>query len=564
MKRLTPILLMLMLCISLPCFSQTVEHVVDKGETFASIAQKYGMTEKQLKEANPKYKGVFFVGMSLNIPQKYANASSATPQAQPSPEPQQETTAPKQYETPKQTSSTRQAPASKHKYYEGDTDGAGRPYGYGTMYFEPRYGNTAYTEKLEGTWKKGVPVSGRAYRYFKENGKPRMKFEGEFKLKKKGVLNNLEDLKLKGDMVFYSYNEDNNYPTRGNQVFWGYYDGKIKNGYYLATKTKQMATIHNGVYGNLGKNGDLTEEAQKYYNEISPLGTAWVFDRKPEFERIHVVRKKDSFIKLNNIYWSGSIKNGFLDGKGSGSLSTTPGKNLTVNYSFEGEFREGVPVNVRIYRILLQTSLVNNLWTQNKWVTNKVDESTVEVTTGELRNNLRPFRVDRIRGSSYWREDTSYEGYVDENFKFKSDYAEEAKKEQIEKENQAWGALFNAVGAAVGGTINVLNKLAPDTPSKSYNTGSVEIDWDRCKEPSSDLESDGNIFRALFDSNYWESAEPGVIAFKNSYNEYKYKITYNSDKSFEHYEVKGPYAQGFYKTKEQMIKAIVEAEQRYK
>lgn len=92
---------MLMLCISVPGFSQMVEHVVDKGETFASIAQKYGMTEKQLKEANPKYKGVFFAGMTLNIPQKYANASSATPQAQQSPEPPQETTAPKQTVSPR-------------------------------------------------------------------------------------------------------------------------------------------------------------------------------------------------------------------------------------------------------------------------------------------------------------------------------------------------------------------------------------------------------------------------------------------------------------------------------
>lgn len=81
MKRLTPILLMLMLCISLPCFSQSVEHVVDVGETFESIAQKYGMTEQQLKEANPKYRGVFYVGMKLNIPQKYANPTTSTPQA---------------------------------------------------------------------------------------------------------------------------------------------------------------------------------------------------------------------------------------------------------------------------------------------------------------------------------------------------------------------------------------------------------------------------------------------------------------------------------------------------
>ena len=75
------------------------------------------------------------------------------------------------------------------------------------MYFEPKYGNIAYTERLEGTWKKGVPVSGKAYRNFKSNGMPRLKFEGEFKQKKKGILNYLEDLYLKGDVVFYSYNE---------------------------------------------------------------------------------------------------------------------------------------------------------------------------------------------------------------------------------------------------------------------------------------------------------------------------------------------------------------------
>jgi LysM domain. len=85
MKR---ILLMLMLCISVPCFSQTIEHVVDVGETFESIAQKYGLTEQQLKEANPKYRGVFYVGMKLNIPQKKVETKQTT-QPQPTVVPQQ-------------------------------------------------------------------------------------------------------------------------------------------------------------------------------------------------------------------------------------------------------------------------------------------------------------------------------------------------------------------------------------------------------------------------------------------------------------------------------------------
>lgn len=116
MKRLTPILLMLMLCISLPCFSQSVEHVVDVGETFESIAQKYGMTEQQLKEANPKYRGVFYVGMKLNIPQKYANPTTSTPQAQQSPEPQEETVVPQQTTEPQQASALEQSEESKQTF----------------------------------------------------------------------------------------------------------------------------------------------------------------------------------------------------------------------------------------------------------------------------------------------------------------------------------------------------------------------------------------------------------------------------------------------------------------
>lgn len=82
MKQLKLLLLMLMLCVVVPCFSQTFEHVVDVGETFESIAQKYGLTEQQLKEANPKYRGVFYVGMKLNIPQKKVIPSTSTPQTQ--------------------------------------------------------------------------------------------------------------------------------------------------------------------------------------------------------------------------------------------------------------------------------------------------------------------------------------------------------------------------------------------------------------------------------------------------------------------------------------------------
>ena len=50
-------------------FAQTVQtHTVKRGETIESIAQKYGVTVNDIKEANPDVGRFFFVGMKLNIP----------------------------------------------------------------------------------------------------------------------------------------------------------------------------------------------------------------------------------------------------------------------------------------------------------------------------------------------------------------------------------------------------------------------------------------------------------------------------------------------------------------
>ena len=69
MKKFISILFVLMLGVSMPCLAQsTQEHVVKVGEDFESIAEKYGITVQQLKDMNPKHRGVFYVGMKLNVP----------------------------------------------------------------------------------------------------------------------------------------------------------------------------------------------------------------------------------------------------------------------------------------------------------------------------------------------------------------------------------------------------------------------------------------------------------------------------------------------------------------
>lgn len=51
-------------------FSQVfqVKHEVQRGETLASIAKQYGVTEQMINDANPQAGNLFYVGLKLNIP----------------------------------------------------------------------------------------------------------------------------------------------------------------------------------------------------------------------------------------------------------------------------------------------------------------------------------------------------------------------------------------------------------------------------------------------------------------------------------------------------------------
>lgn len=56
-------------CISIATMAQSVVlHTVQRGETVASVAKKYNISEEQLRKANPDVDVYFYVGMKLNIP----------------------------------------------------------------------------------------------------------------------------------------------------------------------------------------------------------------------------------------------------------------------------------------------------------------------------------------------------------------------------------------------------------------------------------------------------------------------------------------------------------------
>lgn len=69
MKTIKILLSVLLLSGCLLCISGQAEiHVVQRGETFESIAMKYGLSQQQLLEANPRSK-ICYAGLKLQIPQ---------------------------------------------------------------------------------------------------------------------------------------------------------------------------------------------------------------------------------------------------------------------------------------------------------------------------------------------------------------------------------------------------------------------------------------------------------------------------------------------------------------
>ena len=59
------IMLLLGMNMNVMAQSETL-HIVKRGESFALIAKRYGMTEEELKAANPDY-SVCYMGLKLNI-----------------------------------------------------------------------------------------------------------------------------------------------------------------------------------------------------------------------------------------------------------------------------------------------------------------------------------------------------------------------------------------------------------------------------------------------------------------------------------------------------------------
>lgn len=69
--------------------SQTVTHVVQRGETLESIAEYYKVSVEDINKANPNVDGIIYVGMKLNVPTSLVQAKDGSKEATPTKEDKQ-------------------------------------------------------------------------------------------------------------------------------------------------------------------------------------------------------------------------------------------------------------------------------------------------------------------------------------------------------------------------------------------------------------------------------------------------------------------------------------------
>ena len=74
--KLKNLLILLVMVLCQTVHAQQREHTVERGETLASIAKKYGLSEAQLKAANPNMT-MCFAGVRLVIPDPNASATTS-------------------------------------------------------------------------------------------------------------------------------------------------------------------------------------------------------------------------------------------------------------------------------------------------------------------------------------------------------------------------------------------------------------------------------------------------------------------------------------------------------
>ena len=161
--------------------------------------------------------------------------------------------------------------------YEGEKNKKGQPDGQGVITFN----HTDGVEKLEGIFKKGMPIQGKSMR-FDQEGRLTMEFEGTFQPIKKGVFTKLADLSAYGNVTFLYYEGGKNYNDLGYYFKSGSYNGKALDN-----------SVINGVKNYTPKGS--SPENSKYFDYLYPMYAYDLMKDKGDISYTRLIKNQGVF-----------------------------------------------------------------------------------------------------------------------------------------------------------------------------------------------------------------------------------------------------------------------------
>ena len=280
-KHFLLVLILIFICVS--ANSQEQQHVVKRGETFATIAKKYGITEQELKQANAS-SSVCYIGRKLLIPESSVSTKTKA-------QSEEETIENKALSTPSTATSYQTDIAFQKKGNEKE----GMQWALqGTVTNEPFHsGMAVYKENINGIILYGaINTSGEVVI------KPQFNLLGEFhngmsiakKDKLYGIISASGHWILSPTYEYISYNEENGfYEVRDKDKNIGlFYNGQ----FVIPIQYKSVSSYGWPFCGYEDEKGDhyslniLTGDLfEGYFSEIG---------------NIHYIKKNDKYLFFDN------------------------------------------------------------------------------------------------------------------------------------------------------------------------------------------------------------------------------------------------------------------------
>ena len=168
---------------------------------------------------------------------------------------------------------------------------------------------------------------------------------------------------------------------------------------YFVPKSEYQSYLHEY---NFNRSGGIKPEDRNKRNlrgsDFKARGSAWLLERKTE----------DKFFKCSNMYWTGQVKNGLLDGKGDGYAIVKDGS-VDVYYAVSGEFRNGHIIK----------AIISRGYEYRNSFSHKEEYSSVKITIDPSHDGLRMLSLIKRRQDRYSQD---YIAFINDNYQTKARY----------------------------------------------------------------------------------------------------------------------------------------------